>query len=539
MIRKLKYTLIVVFTVYISTAHSQKFREVSNEKGLNYYYPGHHRQEVGAGITVFDINNDGWDDIFQSCGNFESKVWINHRGQFKDETDKYLPDSLEYRHIQGAIAGDFDNDGYEDLILTNLSFYEGDKKPPVLLKNLNGESFVQVFNEVFTEQGNYPSAAWGDINGDGFIDLYLLCYVKNMSVTYDSLDNFYYIPECLPNKFYINQGGLELTELAAQLSINDSGCGLACMFTDFDNDSDVDLILLNDFGSWNHLGNRIYRNNYPEFSFTDVSVSSGLYEEFYGMGIGIGDIDQDGDFDYYFTNIGPNSLMLNQKDRFENVADNLEVGLGFYNNKKSTSWSGIFFDVENDGDLDLILTKGYLESLEKPTINEVNKLMINKGNGKFVDKSKQSKITDSISNRGAAFFDFDHDGDLDLVTNSLQLGRSEFAGRDQKIKLYENVTRNKNHWIAIKLEGLDSVNRSAIGCSVRFQIKDKWYIREVDGGSGHCSQSSKMMYFGLGKNKKISNIQINWIGGGKTVITELDADKCYLIKTSGEITVIY
>lgn len=533
--------LILIPIILLSLFHlkAQTFEEVSDQVGLDYYYPGHHRQEVGAGITVVDINNDGWDDLFQSGGCFSSKVWINNEGVFTDKTDEYLPDSLKYRFIQGAISSDFDNDGFVDLILTNMSFFNGDQKSPVLLKNIDGKSFKQFDVPELDVIGHFPGASWGDVNKDGFVDLYVLNYVERMINGFDSIENHStYIPTCLPNLFLINHNGQHFEELSHQYGVDNEGCGLASMFTDIDNDNDIDIILLNDFGQWNHLGNRVFLNNYPKASFTDATDSLGFSSEFYGMGVGVGDLDYDAQFEYYFTNIGDNYLFQRREGKFENVAKEMRVDLGRLYNKKSTSWTGIFLDVDNDMDMDLFVAKGYLESIESPSVIDYNKLMINE-DGYFVDHSISSGIYDSIPSRGAAYFDFDHDGDLDIVVNTLQLGRGEFANATQKIKLYENKTKNKNRWLGIKLIGTDGVNTSAVGCSVKFRIGDKWYVREVDGGSGHSSQSTKTLYFGVGKNKKIEEIEIHWINAETTKIHNVKTNKCYRVGPKGVESILY
>ncbi|MCD8528978.1 MAG: VCBS repeat-containing protein [Chitinophagales bacterium] len=223
--------------------------------------------------------------------------------------------------------------------------------------------------------------------------------------------------------------------------------------------------------------------NFQTIAFLDATDSLGFHSEFYGMGVGVGDINYDAHFEYYFTNIGDNSFYQKIGNEYKNVADSLQVMLGYNGNEKSTSWTGLFLDADNDMDLDLMVVRGYLESFENAGKIDYNKLMINE-NGKFIDKSFDLAFCDSIPNRGAAFLDFDHDGDLDIVVNTLQSGRSEFANLTQKIKLYKNELKQKNNWIAIKLVGNNKVNGSAIGCSVKFNINGKWYVREVDGGSG-------------------------------------------------------
>ncbi|MES2800693.1 MAG: CRTAC1 family protein [Bacteroidota bacterium] len=530
---KLLISILLAFGL-VPQLFSQKFKEVSFEMGLDYIYPGTDHQEIGAGVIVFDINNDGWDDIFQCGGTFPSKLWLNQEGKFTDVTKEYQIGFLQNLYVQGASAADVDNDGYEDLFIANKGTLEirGDNCTPVFLKNMGGKYFKEMHQDVFNIIGDYAGCVWGDVNNDGFVDLYLLNYVFYMGNDSDSLgQNTSYNPECLPNRFYINQQGKGFVETTAEWNLEDDGCGLAACFTDYDNDNDIDLMLLNDFGHFNHKGNRIFRNDYPAKGFTDFTDSLGFYREFYGMGVGPGDYDNNGTLDYYLTNIGRNYFFKNSISSFTEEAVQMKIDIEMATpTQKGTSWSGLFFDMENDADVDLYITKGYLESLERAVTKDENVLFENVSSSSFKNISKLSGLNDSLAQRGAAFIDFNHDGKLDIVTNEVKLSRGDFAKTDQKIKLFNNLSKAKNRWIAIKLVGSGTVNRSAVGSSVTLLAGDKIQMREVDGGSGHSSQSSKTLYFGLGKNKFASNITIQWLGGETRTIEKLKAGKVYEIK---------
>lgn len=522
---------------------SQFFNEVSDSRGITYHYPGNDYQEVGAGVTVIDVNNDGWDDIFQSGGVFTSKLWLNDKGTFTDATAEFGFDVLDHHFIQATVAADYDNDGFEDLFICNLGdlMNMGDCRPPVLMKNINGERFEMVLMSNFNQTGSYPGAAWGDINNDGYIDLYLLNYVHYMGNGYDSItDNRTYIPYCNENLVYLNNGGANFEEVGEKLGLNNDGCGLAVSFTDYDNDNDMDIFMLNDFGSWNNKGNKLFKNEAPDFKFTDVSESTGFYQEFYGMGVGTGDINNDGWFDYYLTNIGRNYFFLNNQGTLNESAESLQIDDAYVHDSiKGTSWTGVFFDMDNDGDVDLYVTKGYLNSLENVTVKDNNRLYKNAGSNKFIECAKEYGINDSLAHRGAATLDFDHDGDLDIISSVIKMQQGDLGGLDQKIKLFENKSETKNNWIGVKLIGGEGVNQSAIGCRVQFKIDGKIYMREVDGGSGHGCQNSRTLYFGIGKNKRVENIEIIWLGQEKTTIPKLKKNKVYCVDRQGDIQKIY
>lgn len=543
-----KISLLFLYLIFTQNYYCQaNFTEVGLDKGLTYIYPGIDMIDIGTGITIIDVNNDGWDDIFQSAGIFKSKLWINNKGKFEDKTKEYFSNLLDTLIIQSSISGDFDNDGFSDLFICNFGsgVGSGDKKPPLLLKNMNGKCFTQVYKSIFNEVGFYTAASWGDINNDGFIDLYLTNYLSVMNHKYFSKDSIRgFDPSCSENKFYLNLSGKGFKEISKKYNFNDNGCGLSASFTDYDNDNDIDLMLFNDFGEWNHKGNLLFRNEFPKDTFTNVSAESGFYKEMYGMGVGIGDYDNDGNLDYYITNIGENLFLQNNgKGGFNSVAKKMHIDNGWINDSlRATSWSPLFFDVDNDGDLDLYISTGNVKTMTPRTaIKDPNKFYLNDGKGNFADVSKTSKVDDVLSHRGAAYFDFDHDGDLDIISTIIKMGWADFGGMDQRLKLFRNDFKKskKRNWIGFKLSGGDSTNKDGLGSRVEIEIKNKKQIREVDGGSGHSSQSTKIIYFGIENDKKIDNLKINWIGGKTTLLKNLNAGHVYNVNQYGAISILY
>ena len=149
-------------------------------------------------------------------------------------------------------------------------------------------------------------------------------------------------------------------------------------------------------------------------------------------------------------------------------------------------------------------------------------------------------MNDSLIYRGAATFDFDHDGDLDIIAGVLKSRRAEFAKTDQKIKLFRNDSENDNNWIGFKLIGAENVNKDCIGCSITIKnSNNEIQIKEVDGGTGHSSQSSKILYFGLGKVEYAKDITIQWLGHSEMKIDDLKAGKVYKIELNKKIRKLY
>lgn len=534
MIKRLTFLfLLITFSVT-----SQTFKEVSSEVGLDYIYEGNGFQMAGAGLMVIDFNNDGWDDFYQASGVFDSKLWMNDRGTFIDVTKEYGLEGLSGFFIQSSICLDFNNDGYQDFMIANFGtgLGMGDKKAPVFLQNMEGKAFKIVPMDDILGPGDYAAASCGDFNNDGYVDVYLTNYVATMAVLLDSAGNeIGYNPTCFDNKLLINLKGRGFRECAEEYGVADGGCGLSANFTDVDNDGDVDLLLLNDFGEWTGEGNKYFRNDFPKSKFKDMSDEVGFNHEIYGMGIGPYDYDLDGDLDYYVTNIGRNYLFEFNNNQFEDKALDLGIDATIaYDSIYGTSWSGLFFDVEFDGDLDLFISQGnILTIIPETAIADPNRLYLN-DDGTFNDVSQESGIADVLSHHGAVIFDYDHDGDLDIITSVVKLPWAAFANLEQKIKLYQNETES-NNWIGIKLVGEGDVNRDCFGCKVLFEQDSIKMMTQVDGGSGHASQSSRIIYFGLNQDKRLEKATVFWTNGTKTELSRLKNGSVYEVQSNGDI----
>ena len=529
-------TTLLLLTPLVSNA--QLFEEVSDAIGVDYRYSGNEFQMAGGGLMVIDANNDGWDDFFQCGGVFDSRLWINDKGTFYDGTQEFGLDVLSGYFIQGALGADYDNDGFQDFFVANFGegMNHGDKHAPVLMHNVGGTHFVRVALDSLLPPGDYSSACWGDINKDGFSDLYVTNYVGAMGELMDSTGKVVgYDPLCLENKLLLNMEGKGFKECAKELELNNAGCGLSASFTDLDRDGDLDLLLMNDFGRWTGEGNRYYQNNFPEFSFTDRTEAIGFDEEMYGMGIGPGDYDFDGDLDFFVTNIGANFFYKNQRDSLKNDAVTMELDAPFVQPEISaTSWSGLLFDMDYDGDLDVYVSRGNVAvMIPKTAISDPN-LLYENVDGTFLNVSSGSGVNDRLSHRGAAVFDYDHDGKLDIVSSVVKMPWAAFQGEEQKIRVYHN-TQNTGNWIGIELVGEGDVNRDCFGCSAFFSHNAQTMLKVVDGASGHASQSSRVLYFGLGDSKRLDALTIAWPHDKKHTFKGLKGGRVYKVSSTGEI----
>jgi len=416
-----------------------------------------------------DYNNDGWVDLYTS-----GELWRNDGG-------------THFTRVEGTtfsgpgIWGDFDNDGYLDLFTWTGTGH--------LYRNVNGTGFEDV-SDIFPDLpgGGWWSlgATWGDFNGDGYIDLYIGGY-----------ENGYH-----PDFIYINNGGTSFTRVWQTPSgQEDPARGItAC---DFDQDGDIDIYVSN----YRLEANLLWLND-GSGNFTNVAPEYGVAGDYdgwdwsYGHTIGSawGDLDSDGDFDLFVGNFSHPPAYQDRPKFYENLG---EAG-GFHFSDRSASaglaWqesyaSPTLGDFDNDGDLDLFFTTYY------PGDHSV--LYSNNGNWTFSDVTGTSGIA-SEQTYQAAWADFDHDGNLDLVSDG---------------KLFRNVG-DSNNWLEVHLIGNGtSVNKAAIGAQVRIDLGDQVIARQVEGATGQGNQNDLTLHFGLGDHSSPVELEIVWPDGTTRSIT--------------------
>jgi hypothetical protein len=523
-------SLIIVFSLQLS---AQTFTDISISSGVNF--STEQFLNTGSGVCIIDYNNDGWEDFLVPGGYGKTAIFKNYgnltfKNVLKEIVDSALYAKLTSVYVISAVAGDIDNDGDKDILLTCRAHVF---KPSMLLENVNGK-FIDISKSAGLTHAAYGvSASMVDFNLDGYLDLYICNNQKSMSFTYDKGGNINsYIPECEGNYFYVNNKNKTFTEKADHYGLNNKGCSLTGCFTDVDNDHDLDLLIANDYGAWSGYPNAVYINQYPKDGFIDQSNITGFNRPMYGMGIAVGDINEDGFLDYFVSNLGANSLYKNNKNTtFTDVATKLGVDMTWCikDSLHKTQWGANFFDFDNDSYLDLFVASGYVgASFPLTTVLDTNKLFKNNGKGKFIDVTQNSGLASPISNRGAAYTDIDNDGDLDLIVNHSKMPEFYMINARQNIHVFKNNNSNENHWIKIKLNGVVS-NKDGYGARVEAFIKKRKLIREIDGGSSHASINSSIVHFGLGKFSKIDSLVVYWPGGKKQVFSQLNTNQTILI----------
>jgi hypothetical protein len=485
------------------------FSEYSDSAGINHVLK--HQDFMGGGAAFFDYDNDGDEDLYLTSGRDRDQFYENQgdgtfaeigvAAGFQMTTDVYTV---------GVIAGDIDNDGFKDLFVHT----RGDSQGGDLVRNLlfynNGDG---TFNEIWEENSQDIAFTMGanfvDFDLDGLLDIYVVNYVAVGQFLYDDDGNVSgFDHECFQNTFYKNLGGGSFEKIDNGLA--DTGCALAVTSTDFDMDGDLDIYIANDFGEWIQP-NKLYQNE--ETSFSEVAENYSADVPMYGMGIAVGDIDEDLDFDYYVSNFGRNSLLENNQATFADIAN--EAGVDdtyiFEDSLLTVGWGTAFLDIDNDMDLDLYVANGYVPSPDfLPSQLYMNdKLFINDGQSNFLDGSLDYGIDNEQVARGMAYADYDNDGDLDIVSVVLNV---PIGANNWYTRLFKNNKGNEKNWLQMNLEGVE-VNRDAVGSKVFLHANGRTLLREVSGGSSHASHNSQRLHFGLEDATTIDSIEVIWTGG--------------------------
>ena len=517
------FNLIFILCAIATTSAAKAqvvFEEIATQSGINHMHRSTFR--MGGGIAVLDFDNDGWEDVYMTGGEDPDKLYRNlGDGQFEDVSAQTGITAITTGHESfGVVAGDLDNDGDRELIIT------GSIGNPVLLLNNQGNgTFILTPNALSSNNIWTTSATLGDINQDGYLDIYIAAYVYTSQMIRDEFNDIIgFSHDCSANLLFINNGNFTFTEAALAYGLSDEGCALAVTFTDFDNDQDVDLLLANDFGEW-VLPSALFRNQFPLASFDNVSSQFQMDVEMYGMGIAIGDYDKDNDLDYYQTNIGRNFLSRNDGVVFEDVTTDANVENDSLNGLNTTSWGCFFFDADNDSWPDLFVANGQLPMA--PFLANVphdpNKLFLNNGDGSFSDVSDESGLSVTERSHGAVCADFDKDGRVDIMVSN-----NGFTSGETRVYYHRNVSESNNHWVLFSLQGTQS-NSDAIGARVTAWINGAPLLAEVDGGSSHASHSSNRIHFGLGSETIIDSVSVEFPSGITQTLFDLLVDQHYTI----------
>ena len=544
---------IFLFLLFPFFINAQIFNDATDSSGIDNIYEVY-QGLFGGGVAAFDYNNDNLEDLIITGGNGQDVLLKNNGdGTFKDVSiEAGLTTELTVV-TTGVVTADVNKDGYIDIFLTTIAAQEKKSQsnktlsPNILYLNNGDGTFKDVSKQFKIIKNNFStSASFGDFNSDGFPDLFVSNYFKNFYFEENpfgthnlAILNHYSINEEYEtgqDELYINIEGKYFKEVSELLGDDaGNGYGFGGVFTDFDNDNDLDLFIINDFGETSE-SNRMLVNQYPKLEFKNLSRELKINFGLKSMGVGVGDYNNDNYLDYHVTNIFAGPFIVNRGNGFPFINLMNEVGTGVnkiksFENMETViiGWGSIFFDYDNDTDLDLFNSNGPIN----PMVNPIPNILFEKKSRVF-EINENSGVMDYGIGRGSIYFDYDNDGDLDIfVVNQKPVRDVSYFGGIVKSKLYRNDSSKINNWLKVKLNGNKSTTRG-LGARVKIVAERLNMIREVDGGSSHASQNSSILHFGLGQTKKIDSLIISWPGGKKQYL--LDVDSNQLIEVNEKIS---
>ena len=492
-----------------------------------------------AGVAAFDYDNDGWLDIFVANGatlpglkktdpGFHNRLFRNNRdGTFADVTEKAGLAGTGYS--MGVAAADYDNDGGVDLFLTGVS-------STTLYHNLGDGSFEDVSARAgVAGDGTWSvAAAWLDFDNDGLLDLFVVHYVawdaaKELvcGVQRPGMRGYchpqHFLP--LPNALYHNQGDGSFRDVSAESGIGAyQGKGMGIAIGDYDRDGRIDVFVGNDT-----VPNFLFHNEgggrFREVGLTAGVAFNGDGRAVSSMGADFRDYDNDGQEDLFVTALTNDTFPL-----FRNLGKGLFIDLSVPSTIAGASlpwsgWANGLFDFNNDGFKDIFTANGNVmdnaELISSRKSRQPNTVLVNRGNGTF----RAETITGSAFHRGAAFGDFDRDGKVDVVVT--RLNESPIVPR--------NVSVQTEHWLELRLVGRKS-NRDGIGTWIHLVTDSGEQWNRVTTSVGYGCSSDRIVHFGLGRDRVVKRIEIEWPSGATQVLQDVQADRLMIIEEDQPVT---
>lgn len=536
------------------------FRDVAADVGLKfhhfagatgeYYMP----EIMGSGVALFDYDNDGDLDVYLIQGSTFDPAQDPRRSKFPpppgwkpgnrlfrnllSETGKLqfvdVTEQAGVGHIgngMGVAVGDYDNDGFQDLYVTNFG-------RNVLYHNNGDGTFTDVTAKAGVDDLRWSTgAAWVDYDGDGRLDLFVANYLDftvkgNRQCFASTGERDYCTPKMyqpVPARLFHNLGDGTFEDVTAASGIGTAiGPGLGIVCADFNGDGWPDIYVAND-GAAAHLWINQKNGTFKERGALSGAALSpdGLPQA--GMGVSAADFDGDGAEDIFKTNLTNEGSNLYVNDGHGNFHDaSTELGL-FLPTFPYTGFGTEWFDYDNDGRLDLFIANGAVNRIESLRdtpypFGQPNLLFHNEGDRqKFRDVSAAAGPVFALSevSRGAAFGDIDNDGAVDIVVTN--------NNGPVRLLLNQNRSLNRNHWLLVSLQATQG-NRFAIGAKVEVRQRGRKLVRRVHTDSSYLSASDVRVHFGLGADAKIETLIVQWPGGPREAWDKLEADQIVHIR---------
>jgi hypothetical protein len=518
----------------VPAANGDYFQEIGKEIGLDFVHSIGAKEltniveSSGAGAAFLDYDQDGFIDLYVCSGTWLKGVSTGEKpdemphnhlyhnrgdGTFEDVTKKAGVGGPWYS--MGVTVGDFNNDGYPDLYVSNYG-------TNVLLKNNGNGTFTDVTKHAGVsgkETDFNTGAVWLDYDNDGFLDLYVGKYLN-----FDPNYKYYYAPDgfpgplaydAQPDVLYHNNGDGTFEDVTKKMGIIDlDGRAMGVGAADYDDDGFVDIYVAND-----HSMNYLWHNNGGK-SFTDMGTPSGTA---FGQS-GESAVSMSVDFADY-SGSGRMGMFISD-DKYCRLYENM--GNGIFSEQSYPSgiampagqfvgWSSSFFDYNNDGLIDIYKANGALKHL----YGQEDQVFENMGGGKFKDVSWDlgSYFKEKLVGRGACFGDYDNDGDIDAYIVNLN-DRGAFL---------RNNKGNQNNWITLNLVGTKS-NRDGIGARIKVTSGSMVLASQKKSTTGYLSQNDPRIHFGLAKNEKVDKIEIKWPSGKIQILENIKVNQILTVK---------
>jgi enediyne biosynthesis protein E4 len=506
-----------------------------------------HVAALGASVSVVDFDGDGKPDLYFTNSRFgEPNALYRNKG---DGTFEEVAASAGVADLNrpgegvsmGAVWGDFDNDGREDLLVYRYGYL-------ALFKNVDGHHFQDVTDKAGLRRWvNSNGAIWLDYDRDGLLDLYVTAYFRSdidlwhLTTTKIMHNSFEFATNGGKNLLFHNLGGGKFEDVTDKMGVGSTRWTLAAASADFNGDGWPDIYLANDYGPEELYLNQGGRS----FVLTTAGLES---ESKSGMSATLGDAFNRGRVDAFVTNISErgylfqnNNLRMNEmveSHRFRNVAEGAIADAGW-------AWGAQFGDLNNDGANELFVANGFIsadrgksywyamskiagangrffeDAATWPAFGnaslsgyEPSRVYINRGVAGWVDVASKVGVTDLYDGRAVALADLSNRGAVDVIV----------ANQNQPAVLYRDYPDSTNNWIAFKLIGTRS-NRSAIGAEVVLEAGLLTQRRVIDGGSGFASQNDRRLHFGLGSHEWVDRVTIYWPSGLRQVVTRPPIDR--------------
>lgn len=461
----MRYVILVLFSINLLSAQVA-FEESAQQLGIsiNCEYTF-----LGNGITFFDYDNDGLDDITVATALGDPIYFYkNINGNFVSQTLNISNNNARNKQVNWV---DIDNDGDNDLFITS------DESGNRLFENLGNMIMSEITSTsgMLTDNFPYYGASWGDYNNDGFLDVFI-----------SIRDPF------IPNILYRNNGDKTFTLANVEAGLLTDGYMSFCSaFIDYDNDGDQDIYVANDKYANPNL---MYRNN-GDGTFTEVGNITGTDVSIDAMSVTVEDFNYDGWLDIYITNDPSNNILFvnNGDGTFTDMAQSYQVTFN------SSSWGAVFLDADNDKDLDL-----YVSGEGNGTVSPfLSSAFYENINSSLFQLNNNAVPGDFAYNYGNATGDVDNDGYPEIVVNNID---------HENIFLWKNTTNTSNNWLKVKLEGTTS-NRNGIGSFIEISINANKQYRYTCLGEGYLSQNSATEQFGLGTETIVDYVKVKWLSG--------------------------